>query len=67
MITSGWLTTGNYCMIALYLIVVVTIGVLVGRGQKTSDDYFVAGRRMYWFPLALSIELRVTTNGTPPL
>lgn len=61
MANSELLTTGDFCMIALYLVVVVTIGILAGRGQKTSEDYFVAGRQMHWFPLALSIWASLTS------
>ena len=61
MATSELLTTGDFCMIALYLVVVVTIGILAGRGQKTSEDYFLAGRQMHWFPLALSIWASLTS------
>ena len=49
------LTTLDYVLIVVYLVGVVVFGSFMARGQKTSDDYFVAGRSMHWFPLALSI------------
>ena len=41
MATTSLLTTIDYFTIGIYLVVVVTIGILAGRGQKSSDDYFV--------------------------
>ena len=59
--TTELLKSGDYVVMAVYLIGVVTMGSLLVRGQKTSDDYFVAGRRMHWFPLALSIWASLTS------
>ena len=49
MANSELLTTGDFCMSALSLVVVVTIGIRAGRGQNTSEHYFVAGRQVHWF------------------
>ena len=57
----GLLTSVDYTMIVSYLAVVVAIGCWLGRGQATPDDYFVAGRRMHWFPLGLSIWASLTS------
>ena len=42
-------------VLALYLVVVVGKGVLLGRRQKGVMDYFLAGRKMGWFMVAISI------------
>ena len=44
----------DYSLLLIYLIVVVGIGVWVGRGQKNTEDYFLAGRSMGWFPIGIS-------------
>ncbi len=45
----------DIAIVAVYLIVVVGKGWLLGRGQKNIDDYFLAGRRMGWFPVGISL------------
>ena len=59
--TTELLSTGDYVVIVVYLVGVVAFGSIAARGQKTSDDYFLAGRRMHWFPLALSIWASLTS------
>ena len=44
----------DYSLLLAYLVVVVGIGVWVGRGQKDTEDYFLAGRSMGWFPIGIS-------------
>ena len=44
----------DYSLLLAYLIVVVGIGVWVGRGQEDTKDYFLAGRSMGWFPIGIS-------------
>lgn len=51
----------DYSIIGVYLFGVVAMGMMFARGQKTSDDYFLASRRMHWFPLALSIWASLTS------
>ena len=45
----------NYCVLAIYLLVVISIGIWMARKQKTTEDYFLAGRRMPWFVVGMSI------------
>ena len=61
MSSTELLRTPDYVLIAVYLVGIIVVGSLLARGQKTSDDYFVAGRRMHWFPLALSIWASLTS------
>ena len=36
----------DYLIIALYFIAVIGIGVYCARGEKTSENYLLGGRRM---------------------
>jgi len=58
---TGLLMTTDYVVIVVYLVGIIVLGSLFARGQKNSDDYFVASRRMHWFPLALSIWASLTS------
>lgn len=49
------LTAVDYGVLALYLLVMVAIGAYFSRQQKTSRDFFLAGRAMSWFPIGLSL------------
>ncbi len=59
----------DYSLLLIYLIVVVGIGVWVGRGQKDTEDYFLAGRSMGWFPIGIStiasLYSAISYMGTP--
>lgn len=47
-----------------YLILMLFVGVYVGKGKKNQDDYFLAGRSMPWLPIALSITATaISANG----
>ena len=39
----------------VYLTAVLTLSLFLARGQHDNDDYFLAGRRMHWVPIGLSI------------
>ena len=49
------LTTLDWFIVAAYLILVITIGMRVGRKQTTSEGYFLAGRRLRWPFIGASI------------
>ena len=55
------LQTADFILIVVYLVGTIVVGSMLARGQKTTDDYFVAGRKMHWFPLALSIWASLTS------
>lgn len=42
-------------VIVVYILGMLLVGYFVGKGNETSDDYFLAGRSMPWLPVALSI------------
>ena len=45
----------DYLLIAVYLLATVGIGYFVGRRQKGTEDYFLGGRGMKWWPVAISL------------
>lgn len=54
----------NYTVLAVYLAAMVGVGLKVARGQKTTEDYFLAGRRMPWWPVAMSLFASLTSAVT---
>ncbi len=42
-------------IVVVYMIAMMVMGFVLGRENKTSEDYFLAGRSMSWFPVALSV------------
>lgn len=51
-------------IIVLYLVGTTVLGVLLGRGQRTIRDYFVSGRAVPWWAVALSIVATETSTVT---
>ncbi len=45
----------DFGVLGFYLALMVAIGLYFSRQQKTSGDFFLAGRSMSWFPVGLSI------------
>ena len=45
----------NYTILFTYLAVIFAIGLKLAGKQKTADDYFLAGRRMPWLIVAMSM------------
>lgn len=43
-------------IILVYICGMLLIGYFVGKGNKTQEDYFLAGRSMPWIPIALSVS-----------
>jgi len=59
----------DWAVIVLYFAIIAAIGVWAARKNKTTDDYFLGGRRMPWFTAMLSLlateASAVTFIGTP--
>jgi Na+/proline symporter len=49
------LTSLDYMVLGLYLSAMIGVGLYFSREQRTSRDFFLAGRSMAWFPVGLSI------------
>jgi SSS family solute:Na+ symporter len=42
------------CILAIYAATVVALGMYAGRQERNTEDFFLAGRRMTWLPVAVS-------------
>ena len=51
----------DWVVIAAYLTGIIALGVWLGRGQKTTRDYFLGGRDLPWWGVALSIVATETS------
>ena len=47
----------DYAVIALYLLLSLALGCRVGHKQKNTEDYFLSGRRMTRWPIAIAPPL----------
>lgn len=45
----------DYAVIALYLLLSLALGCRVGKRQTGTEDYFLSGRRMKWWPIAIAL------------
>lgn len=54
----------NYTILLLYLAGMIWIGLRMSGRQKTTEDYFLAGRNMPWWPVALSMYASLTSAVT---
>ncbi|HNT89550.1 MAG TPA: hypothetical protein PKL84_16935 [Candidatus Hydrogenedentes bacterium] len=45
----------NYLVLGVYLAVMVSVGVVTAGRQKTTRDFFLAGRNMPWWAVAVSV------------
>lgn len=53
--------TLNYTVLCLYLSLMVSVGALMAGKQKTTDDFFLAGRNMPWFIVGMSVFATITS------
>ena len=51
----------DWVVIVAYLAGIIALGVWLGRGQKTTRDYFLGGRDLPWWGVALSIVATETS------
>jgi SSS family transporter len=49
------LAPADWAVLVAYLAGIVTFGVWVGRGTRTTSDFFLAGRQMRWWAAGLSV------------
>ena len=54
----------DFAAIAAYFAVVIWVGFYYGRRQKSTEDYFLAGRRLPWFSVGVSIVATVLSTVT---
>ena len=49
------LANADYGVLAVYLVVMVLVGMFFSRRQNSSSEFFLAGRSMGWFPIGISV------------
>jgi SSS family transporter len=49
---SGW---SNWIVLAAYLVALVGVGIYFAKREKSTEDFFLAGRRIPWWAAGLSI------------
>lgn len=54
----------NYAILGAYLLAMLGIGALFARRQKDTEDFFLAGRRMPWLVVAMSMYASLTSAVT---
>lgn len=52
---SGQLSSADFAVLAAYLLTLVLIGVYFSRRERTTSDFFLAGRRVPWWAAGISI------------
>ncbi len=52
---AGGFGTLNYVVLATYLTALLIVGIRFARREKSTDDFFLAGRRIPWWAAGLSI------------
>ena len=45
----------DYIVIAAYLLLSLLLGCRVGSKLKNTEDYFLSGRQMKWWPVAIAL------------
>lgn len=53
--TASAFGTTDWAVLAAYLLIVFVVGALSARRQKTTEEYFLAGKRIPWLAAAFSI------------
>ena len=54
----------DWCIVVCYMALVIILGVVAGRQEKSTDDYFLGGRAMPWWAVTLSIYATVASSLT---
>ncbi len=54
----------NSVVLGIYIVAMFAVGVFFSKRQHTTEDFFLAGRRMPWVPVALSMFASLTSATT---
>ena len=54
----------NYTILGVYLLAMLGIGLLFARKQKNTEDFFLAGRKMPWLVVGMSMYASLTSAVT---
>ncbi len=52
---NGSLSSIDLLVVLIYLIATIALGLYLGRGMKSGQDYFLAGRSLSWWAIGLSL------------
>jgi len=61
MIEHATFSSLNYAILGIYLGAMMLIGVWFARRHKTTEDFFLAGRKMHWFVVGMSMYASLTS------
>lgn len=53
--TASPLNIADYAVILVYLVGTIALGLQIGRKTKTGTDFFLAGRRLPWWAIGMSL------------
>ncbi len=53
----------DWTVVLTYLAALIVIGIYQSRKEKTVNEYFLAGRKMKWLPIGLSLMAALTSAG----
>lgn len=55
MTSSGGFSYIDYIVLVVYFAAMLIVGALIGKRQLSTSDYLLAGRKMAWWPVAISL------------
>jgi len=58
---NPYLETGDWLVIAVYLVGIVGLGLWFGKDQKSTRDYFLGSRNIPWWGIGFSIVAAETS------
>src|ERR1044071_1085409 len=58
---NPYFETGDWLIIAAYLVGIIALGVWLGRGQKNTRDYFLGSKNIPWWGIGFSIVAAETS------
>ena len=60
-VTTSWIDWSVFCA---YLVVVFSFSLYKSRREKTASDFFLAGRRLPWYAIAISLFASNISSGS---
>lgn len=54
----------NYAILSIYLLIMLSVGIIFARKNETAEQYFLAGRNMPWLVVAMSMFASLTSAVT---
>src|ERR1051326_9057773 len=58
---NPYFETGDWLIIAAYLVGIIALGIWLGKGQKSTRDYFLGSRNIPWWGIGFSIVAAETS------